>query len=125
MTAAAIKICPTHGEWNGRGRRYCPQCFDTAQAARDYQRQLRQRDRANVIEAYGGKCVCCGESEEAFLEIDHVDGGGNAHRREFASTRQIYTWLRANGYPDGFQILCSNCNKAKERPDGCPHRRLP
>ncbi len=28
---------------------------------------------------------------------------------------------RLNGYPDGFQVLCANCNMAKDRPGGCPH----
>lgn len=91
---------------------------------RDYMRETRREMRLVAIDHYGGKCVCCGESEEAFLEFDHKDGGGNAHRREFASTRQIYMWMKAHGYPDTFQLLCANCNRAKERPGGCPHRRM-
>jgi len=81
--------------------------------------------RRSAIEAYGGKCACCGEAEEAFLQVDHIAGGGNEHRRAIGSSRQIYQWLKRNGYPAGFQLLCANCNMAKERPDGCPHQRRP
>jgi hypothetical protein len=30
-----------------------------------------------MLSAYGGKCVCCGESEYKFLAIDHINGGGS------------------------------------------------
>ncbi len=26
----------------------------------------------------------------------------------------MYTWLKAHDYPDGFQVLCFNCNQIKE-----------
>ena len=84
-----------------------------------YYRKLR----SDVLSNYGGKCACCGESEFDFLQIDHVNGGGNVHRKT-VSTRQIYQFLRKNGYPkDDYQLLCANCNMAKERPNGCPHQR--
>lgn len=70
-------------------------------------------------------CVCCGEAEIGFLSIDHIYGGGNRHRRELKGKRGVnfYRWLKQNGYPSGFQVLCFNCNFAKghslERV--CPH----
>jgi hypothetical protein len=74
---------------------------------------------------YGGyKCVCCGETEPLFLTLDHVANNGKAHRVEMASTggAKMYRWLRDNGYPAGFQVLCSNCNHGKYRNGGiCPH----
>jgi len=31
-------------------------------------------------------------------------------------------WLKKNNYPDGFQVLCMNCNLGKQRNNGvCPH----
>lgn len=32
----------------------------------------------------------------------------------------MHRWLEANGYPAGFQVLCANCNMAKQS-GGCPH----
>lgn len=56
--------------------------------------------------------------------IDHVNGGGNAHRRSIggttACTVRFYRWLEVNNYPEGFQVLCHNCNFAKSH-GGCPH----
>lgn len=66
-------------------------------------------------------CVCCGESEMAFLSIDHIDGGGCEHRRQIKSNR-IYNWLINNRFPDGFQVLCFNCNFAKHVYGVCPHQ---
>ena len=87
-----------------------------------------RRRRAEAIEAYGGACKCCGESEPAFLTIDHIDGGGNAHRRtltadgSIAGSSNFYRWLKNQGWPEGFQLLCHNCNFAKSH-GGCPHAR--
>lgn len=83
------------------------------------------KDRAAAFEAYGNKCACCGESELAFLAIDHVDDGGNTHRRDVVrskSSPNFVAWLRRNGFPAGFQILCFNCNQAKSALGICPHQ---
>lgn len=92
--------------------------------ALDHQRRLRKE----VLRQYGGQCICCGESTEEFLSIDHVRNDGEKHRRELAGAgRSIYAWLRKNGYPkDGrFQLLCHNCNMAKGLYGGCPHQGAP
>lgn len=93
----------------------------------EWARKRHQENRQLALEAYGGRCGCCGEAEPAFLAIDHVDGGGNAHRRSLSSTgrisggARIYGWLRRLGFPAGFAVLCHNCNFAKSHnPGGCP-----
>lgn len=83
------------------------------------QKRHRQR-RQEVLAAYGGKCTCCGESTPEFLVIDHINNDGAAHRKEIGA-RNIYIWLRREGYPEGFQVLCHNCNIAKEFYGACPH----
>src|SRR6266852_8334175 len=52
------------------------------EAIRQQCRNWREKLRKRVLAAYGGKCVCCGETEDSFLSIDHIDGDGNKHRRE-------------------------------------------
>lgn len=83
--------------------------------------------RQQVLNAYGGfKCNCCGESEPLFLTIDHVENDGAEMRKNGVHSRggtQFYQWLRKNGFPDGFQVLCMNCNLGKHRNGGvCPHK---
>jgi len=79
--------------------------------------------RLKVLAHYScGKlvCNCCGEGQYEFLCIDHIDSNGNTHRRE-VKTNTIYQWLITNYYPDGFQVLCHNCNMAKGFYGQCPH----
>ena len=73
-----------------------------------------------AMTAYGGyECSWCGIDEPLVLCIDHVHNDGNVHRREIdASGAGFYKWLRDNGYPEGFQVLCANCNHAKHRNGG-------
>lgn len=79
--------------------------------------------RLRVLKHYGDKCACCGENTEAFLCLDHINGGGNQHRKEFKSkVFSLYKWIENNNFPGGFQILCSNCNMAKHTKGVCPHQ---
>lgn len=82
----------------------------------------RQRIRMEVIKAYGGKCECCGEPRREFLAIDHIEGGGNKHRKQLRrGGHGFHHWLRNNNYPSGFRILCHNCNSALGYYSRCPH----
>lgn len=86
-------------------------------------RKRRAERRALVLEHYGSCCACCGETEPLFLTIDHIDGSGNEHRREIGKT-DMWLWLLRQGFPDGFRILCYNCNAGRYRNGGkCPHER--
>ena len=86
-----------------------------------------QRVKREVLEHYGGKppvCACCDEDGYVFLTIDHKNGKGAAHRKKFSfgGGTGIYYWLKRSGFPDGFQILCFNCNFAKGTGHECPHK---
>lgn len=78
--------------------------------------------RYEAVQHYGGYCACCGESQFEFLCIDHVNGNGAEHRKSIKVS--IYRWLERNNYPEGFQILCYNCNMAKSNGKECPHARV-
>lgn len=88
------------------------------------QRDANKKLKDAAYAAYGGyRCSCCGETTEAFLSIDHVNNDGAEHRRQ-VDRRKIYKWLAKNGYPEGFQVLCMNCNFGKARNGGiCPHQQ--
>lgn len=85
----------------------------------------RLKLRLEVLTHYSSgtpACACCGETEIKFLAIDHINGGGNAHRKSIPRGHYIYQWLRNEKYPDGFQVLCHNCNMAKGFYGICPHQ---
>lgn len=85
-------------------------------------REAMRRLRMDVISKYGSRCVCCGESEIKFLAMDHIHGGGKAHRKKIGGHIGFYRWLVRNNYPDDFRILCHNCNHGRELNGGiCPH----
>ncbi len=98
---------------------------DPASDSRNYRQRLRQE----VLTAYAVDgviaCRCCGEDEEKFLAIDHVNNDGSEHRKTLkngASGNVFYKWLRDSGWPPGFQVLCHNCNFAKSAHGVCPHQ---
>lgn len=90
--------------------------------------ERRYAVRHEVYMAYGGYiCACCGETEKSFLSIDHIYNDGAKHKREnnLKTGEQMYRWLKRNNFPDGFQILCMNCQWGKRNNNGiCPHKSV-
>lgn len=85
-------------------------------------RERHRRERLAVLSHYGGRCACCGEAEPDFLAIDHPAGDGTAHRKSIRNA-PIYRWLVKEGLPDGYRVLCHNCNCARGYYGYCPHER--
>ena len=95
----------------------------------EYLKTRRRRIKREVFEAYGGCCcLCCGENHIEFLSIDHIEGNGAAHRRslgkQYGPGARFYSWLKREGYPPGFRVLCMNCNAALGWFGYCPHSTL-
>lgn len=79
------------------------------------------RRRAEVQTAYGNRCACCGETEPAFLTIDHINNDGHLHRK--SRNHNYYLQVKREGFPkDKYQLLCMNCNCAKAWFGVCPHQ---
>lgn len=88
------------------------------------QRKYQEKVTIAVFKAYGQTCICCGESEQAFLTIDHINGGGRQERLRLKKTGTgFYSWLRYNKFPEGYQTMCMNCNWAKSKCGICPHNK--
>lgn len=100
-------------------RSYVKHKTETDAAHRSYHERVRNA----CFDAYGGKCVCCGETEYEFLTFEHVNGGGRQHRKTVPHTQR---WLYKNGFPKdvGITLLCMNCNLAEGRRGGCPHKTM-
>lgn len=77
--------------------------------ANENSRRSMRKARDLVIDTYGGKCSCCGESRRNFLSLEHINGGGTKHRR--AVRKQLWPSIIREGFPkDKYSILCFNCN---------------
>jgi hypothetical protein len=142
------KQCPKCGEVKGLDQFYnqpgkkdgkatnCKQCrqdvsnADRAANSDRYRAYARKRVfklRLSALMHYSNNsCACCGETHIEFLAIDHIDGNGNQHRKEFntGSGTPFYYWLKRNNYPEGFRVLCHNCNMAIGLYGKCPHEDI-
>jgi hypothetical protein len=98
-------------------------------------------ERLNVLLGYSKRhsnsdvpcCRCCGENSFVeFLDIDHIIGKKQmdsvpelvkiGYSSKF-KIKKLITWITENDFPEGFQILCKNCNGAKGVYGKCPHER--
>lgn len=81
-----------------------------------------------VLKHYGNQCKCCGESVVPFLSIDHVNNNSSTDRWPNGSRItgvHLYRRLVTRGFPEGYQILCMNCNFGKRMNWGvCPHQTV-
>lgn len=83
--------------------------FDNKQA---YQKQRWESIRIQTMESVGDlKCAKCGFEDTRALQIDHINGEGRQHRKQFTSNKHYMKYIKDN--PSGFQILCANCNFIK------------
>lgn len=85
---------------------------------RRIQKAYRYRVKRKVIEHYSNEtmqCADCGISDIRVLSIDHISGGGNKHRKKIGknSGLEFWQWLIKNNFPEGYQVLCMNCQWIK------------
>lgn len=81
--------------------------------------------KKQTIEAYGGKCNCCGENDLLYLTIDHILNNGAQERRDIATGGQkFYRYLKKNNFfkPDEYRVLCFNCNSCIGFYGFCAHK---
>jgi hypothetical protein len=103
-------------------RHLCILCRGKAAIKRTGKMQRRRRrTKPLILEMYGKVCACCGVTDERFLSVDHVNNDGAQERKgRRSNNRKLLQFKR----PD-IQILCYNCNFAKEVYGGtCPHKIL-
>ena len=89
--------------------------------------------KVEVLTHYGNNklaCVCCGENELSFLTLDHKNGrqphekGSEMNRRKY-SGRSLWSYVKREGFPEGYQTLCWNCNSGRQVNKGiCPHKEV-
>ncbi len=89
-------------------------------------RVLLRRYKIEVLSHYSKgvpKCACCGFLDLNGLSIDHIEARKKVKHRKGITSLNLYTWLRNNGFPKGYQVLCISCNSAKSDNGVCPHQQ--
>jgi len=95
--------------WSGYYQRH-------KQSILERNKKYRKRDKKILVHHYSNgtmKCALCPCEDIDVLTIDHVDGGGNKMRKKMKSISGIthfYTFLIKKKFPDGYRVLCFNCN---------------
>lgn len=87
-------------------------------------RRRNERYKQTIISHYSPdmKCCKCGFNDMRALSIDHINSDGAKHRKEIGSGNSLYCWLLRNNFPEGFQVLCMNCQFIK-RHEECEYRK--
>ena len=126
---SALRTCTKCGEPTGSTRTRCAGC--TVPGGREHPNYGKYRQRAlehgrevwaAVLEHYGPRCTCCGETNRGFLTIDHIDGERGAE----GSIKGVLlcAWIVRHGFPARFRVLCYNCNSSLGFRGYCPHGGL-
>ena len=93
----------------------------------NFQNEKRRERKLKILNHYSKGtlvCACCQESEINFLSLDHINGKRElGHDRTYAGSK-LYEWIIKNDFPNGFQVLCFNCNFAKGHFGKCPHEEI-
>ena len=90
-----------------------------------YLKEWREGNRLKVLSYYSNMniiCASCGYRDIRALCLDHINNDGASHRktlgngkRREAGSSTLYLDLIKRGFPEGFQVLCHNCNFIKEQ----------
>jgi hypothetical protein len=111
----AKKLCVDCGKARKGATGFCSSCTKRRSGYTKVKKDV-------VYMAYGGyRCVCCGETDPAFLTLDHVNNDGTPHRRRVGAGYALYQWLIKNNFPPVVQVMCMNCNWSK-RSGVCVHK---
>jgi hypothetical protein len=86
-----------------------------------YYREKRRKEnfelKLEVFSFYTNKkmkCEFCEERRIECLQLDHIHNNGSKEREKLNRRgTNFYRWLKQNGFPEGYQILCANCNVFK------------
>jgi hypothetical protein len=89
----------------------------------EQRRKINQTRKCKVLNHYShGEMRCMNPNCEVpggvkdldSLTVDHIHGGGKKHLKILYSLgTNLYAWLIHENMPDGYQILCWNCNIRK------------
>lgn len=78
---------------------------------------LRHLEKKTVMDHYSngtGKCACCGTDRS--LCLDHIKP---ILRSKNGAKKTDYRKIIKDNFPEGYQVLCFDCNNSKGRYDKC------
>jgi hypothetical protein len=92
----------------------------------EYRIETKERNKKNISEKrllvltyYSDGKLCCAKcgynADLKALVLDHINNDGYKHRiNKSWGGSSIWYFIIKNNFPEGFQVLCCNCNWIKE-----------
>ena len=118
---AKKRKCKRCGKPAERGKTHCQKCIEKLSVAHSERCRLY---RYRIIDGYGGRCACCGESNKEFLAIDHKGYRACEEKEKFGrmlSVAELCKIIERENFPSTYQVLCHNCNMSFGSYGYCPH----
>jgi hypothetical protein len=89
--------------------------------------RCREKRKIAILH-YGGnppRCACCGESRYEFLSLNHIGprGIGARDRERHSGQAGVIRHIIKTGFPNGYNVLCHNCNMSMGYYGYCPHQK--
>ena len=125
-----MKICSICNEWksiDNYTKTYMTNCglFSSCKNCNSlYQKAYKKILKMEFILAYGGCCQCkgCGEHRLDFLTVEHIRDG--KHKLiKCSNSWNLMSKLKALGWPEGYTVLCYNCNCSQNLKQPCLHTK--
>jgi len=90
-----------------------------AELSRKRCREANRERRRKILLHYSNNtltCKLCNFSDVRALCLDHINNNGAEERRRSKKPtgNSFYSYLIKQGFPEGYQVLCANCNMIKE-----------
>lgn len=101
-------------------------CAKNKKRNREYHKEYCENLRFSILAVLSDgqpKCSCCSENKVEFLTIDHIDRKGIKYgkNKDLKTIQQFFLWLIHNNFPEGYRVLCYNCNCSLGHYGYCPH----
>lgn len=112
------KQCPNCQRWlpqnsfskdKRRGDNLCWWCKECSNLEEERNKQINRIITLQIYTNGKMECCLCGEDDIDVLSFDHIYNNGNIHRKEIKNCH-IARWLIRNNFPEGYRVLCRNCN---------------
>jgi hypothetical protein len=78
-----------------------------------WRRQKIIKQRKEILQILGQKCLECGYDDERALVIDHVNSGGSKERQSIGGGYYSMILKKLKEGTREYQTLCCNCNQIK------------
>jgi hypothetical protein len=117
-------ICNNEFESKRPNKKYCsPYCeykafvLKNPDYFKNHNKKWRNKLSEEVFDHYSKgtlSCAKCGFNDIRALSIDHINGGGTKEIHRIQKEGDwFYIRLRKEKFPEGYQVLCMNCQFIK------------